>query len=79
MVSGKWRVEECGGGDGEEGEERVRRLVFVKTAHLVQTEMRLIPGRCACVSFCMLCECVCVCVFSSAWFIHIPVSSPCVK
>ena len=49
MVSGKWRVEECGGGDGEEGEERVRRLVFVKTAHLVQTEMRLIPGRCACV------------------------------
>ena len=61
VVSGKWRVEECGGGDGEEGEERVRRLVFVKTAHLVQTEMRLIPGRCARVSFCMLCECVSVC------------------
>ena len=49
-VSGQWRVEECGGGGGVEGEEeeeegkRVRRLVFVKTSHLVQTEMRLRPG-----------------------------------
>ena len=33
--------------EGEEEEEegkRVRRLVFVKTSHLVQTEMRLRPG-----------------------------------
>ena len=45
-VSGPWRVEECGGGSGEEEEcqgERTRRLVFVKTSHLVQTEMRLRP------------------------------------
>ena len=46
-MSGRWRVEECGGGGEEEGEgegRRVRRLVFVKTSHLVQTEMRLRPG-----------------------------------
>ena len=43
-VSGRWRVEECGGegGGGEGG--RVRRLVFLSTSHLVQTEMRLRPG-----------------------------------
>ena len=54
-VSGGWRVEECGGGTGEEGEEegeRVRRLVFVKTSHLVQTEMRLRPGKYDVAVFC---------------------------
>lgn len=39
VKSGRWRVEECGG----EG-ERVRRLVFVDTSDLVQTEVRLRPG-----------------------------------
>lgn len=47
-VSGRWRVEECGGegegGGGGESEGRIRRLVFAETSTLVQTEMRLIPG-----------------------------------
>ena len=43
-MSGRWRVEECGGKGGEG--ERVRRLVFMNTSHLVQTEMRLRPGIC---------------------------------
>ena len=40
-VSGRWRVEEVGGG---EGMGKVRRFVFEDTCHLVQTEMRLKPG-----------------------------------
>ena len=42
-VSGQWKVEEVGGGDGM---EKVRRLVFEDSCRLaiVQTEMRLKPG-----------------------------------
>ena len=38
-------MEECGGEEGGGGEgERVRRLVFLDTPHLVQTEIRLQPN-----------------------------------
>ncbi len=41
--SGRYVVEEC-----TEGEERVRRLVFLDTPHLAQTEMRLTGERKSC-------------------------------
>jgi hypothetical protein len=41
--SGGYVVEECDGGEGGEG-VRLRRLVFLTSQHLAQTEVHMIPG-----------------------------------
>ena len=41
--SGDYVVEECDGSEGGEG-VRVRRLVFLSSQHLAQTEVHMIPG-----------------------------------
>ena len=42
--SGGYVVEECDGGEGGEG-VRLRRLVFLSTQHLAQTEVHMVPGK----------------------------------
>ena len=42
--SGQFSVEECGGEMGDGDGWRVRRLVFLATPHLAQTEMRMQAG-----------------------------------
>ena len=42
-LSGRFVVEESGGGEGGEGAV-VRRLVFMSAPQLAQTEVRMIPG-----------------------------------
>ena len=41
--SGEYVVEEC---DSGEGDGRVRRLVFLNTPYLAQTEVKLLEGQC---------------------------------
>ena len=42
--SGKYVVEECDSDEGGEG-VRLRRLVFLTTQHLAQTEVHMVPGK----------------------------------
>ena len=42
--SGNYVVEECDRSEAG-GEMRVRRLVFLSSQHLTQTEVRMIPGK----------------------------------
>ena len=42
--SGGYVVEECDSGEGGEG-VRLRRLVFLISQHLAQTEVHMVPGK----------------------------------
>jgi hypothetical protein len=43
--SGDYVVEECDSGEGGEG-VRLRRLVFLTSQHLAQTEVHMVTGTC---------------------------------
>ena len=57
-------MEECGGEEGSGGGEgvRVRRLVFMATPHLAQTEMRTRAGK-----YIPTCTCTCTCTRTCIW------------
>ena len=43
--SGSYVVEECDSSEGGEG-VRLRRLIFLTSQHLAQTEVHMVPGTC---------------------------------